>query len=266
MSTIFDTLSSQAVSIFGRILFAVIVFFAGRLLVRQLLKMFENGAFLSRMDGAVRTFIQSFAHFGLYCVLAIIIVNILGVPMTSISALIASAGVAVGLAMQGGLSNLAGGIMLIIFKPFKLEDYIETCGITGTAKEINLFYTVIVTPDNKRITVPNGNLMNATIIDYSAESLRRAEVIFTCARSESPARVQELMLKAMEKTERILPSPEAPFARLTGSTGDALEFTARAWCTNADYLDVLYDLNQNITEALQEAGVKTPAVRVSADA
>lgn len=265
MDTFFNTLSGQAVSIACRILFALVVFFVGRILVRQLLKLLAKGAFLSRMDGAVRTFIQSFAHFGLYLVLAIIIVNILGVPMTSISALIASAGVAVGLAMQGGLSNLAGGIMLIIFKPFKLGDYIETCGITGTAREINLFYTVIVTPDNKRITVPNGNLMNTTIIDYSAENMRRAEVIFTCARSESPARVQELMQTAMKKIEKILPSPEAPFARLTGSTGDALEFTVRAWCTNADYLAVLYDLNQYITEAFQEAGIQTPAVRIAAD-
>ncbi len=266
MNTFFSTLSGQAVSVVCRILFALIVFFIGRILVKKLLKMLAKGALLSRTDDAVKSFIQSFAYFGLYFLLAVIIVSILGVPMSSISALIASAGVAIGLAMQGGLSNLAGGIMLIIFKPFKLGDYIETCGITGTAREINLFYTVIVTPDNKRITVPNGNLMNATIIDYSAENLRRAEVIFTCARSEDPAKVQEIMLKTMEKIEKILPSPEPPFARLTGSTGDALEFTVRTWCTNADYLGVLYDLNQFITEALQKAGIQAPAMRILADA
>lgn len=265
MDTFISMLTSQTASIFCRILFALIVFAAGRIAIRAILKVFPKGSFFKQTDGAVRTFTVSLAHFGLYFLLAVIIIGILGVPMTSIAAVIASAGVAVGLAMQGALANLAGGIMLVIFKPFKLEDYIETCGIVGTAKEINLFYTVILTPDNKRITVPNGNLMNATIIDYSSENLRRVEITFTCARNENPARVQDIMLRTMSGEPKVLSSPEAPFARLSGSTNEALEFTVRAWCATADYLDVLFDLNQHITEALMSAGVQLPAVRITTE-
>lgn len=262
MIAFLSDLGASAVGAFGRILLALLVGFAGRALIRAVMKALPGSPLFRRADGAVKTFTLSVVHIALWALLVIAIVTILGVPMASVAALITSAGIAVGLGFQGALANLAGGIMLIIFKPFKLGDYVETSGVTGTAEEINLFYTVLTTADNKRVTIPNGSLMNANITNYSANDRRRVELTFSCARSENPADIQEIMRKAMSEDARVLTEPEAPFAGISGSDHESYQFLARAWCKTEDYLDVYYALSQKITEALAEAGVKSPAVRV----
>ena len=160
---------------------------------------------MDKIEGTVRTFILSFLKAGLYAILAISIIGIMGVPMASVVAVLASAGVAIGLALQGALSNLAGGIMLMIFKPFHQGDYVSAAGVEGVVKEVTLFYTVILTLDNKRITVPNGSLMNANITDYSAEELRRVDLRFACAKSEAPAKIQDMI---RDKNQRRVPKEE----------------------------------------------------------
>ena len=197
----------------------------------------------------------------LYIVLVVSIVAILGVPMASVITVLGTAGAAIALSLQGSLSNLAGGIMLVIFRPFKVGDFVEASGVTGTVKEITLFYTVLNTVDNCRINVPNGALMNANIIDYSAEETRRVDLTFASAKSEDPQKIQSLMLEVMDQNEKVLKDP-APFARISGGTNEAMQFTVRAWCKTADYWDVYFDLTQAITEKLGENGVQAPAVRV----
>ena len=219
---------------------------------------------MDKIEGTVRTFILSFLKAGLYAILAISIIGIMGVPMASVVAVLASAGVAIGLALQGALSNLAGGIMLMIFKPFHQGDYVSAAGVEGVIKEVTLFYTVILTLDNKRITVPNGSLMNANITDYSAEELRRVDLQFACAKSEAPAKIQDMMIAAMKANPKVLSDPE-PFARISGGTNEAMEFTVRAWCKSDDYWDVYFDLTQKITESMAENGVKAPAVRITSE-
>ena len=179
-------------------------------------------------------------------------------------AVLGAAGAAIALGLQGSLSNLVGGIMLVIFKPFKVGDFVETSGVSGVVKEINLFYTVLTTLDNKRVTVPNGNLMNAVVTDYSAEDTRRVDLTFLTAKSESPARIQDMMKEVMAADSRVLADP-APFAQVSGGTNEAMEFTVRAWCATADYWDVYFALIQSITEKLGDAGVQSPAVRVISD-
>ncbi|MDD5944424.1 MAG: mechanosensitive ion channel [Clostridia bacterium] len=245
----------------GKILFALIVFIIGKLLIKMVLNMLSKNKFFNKADGAVKTFTLSFVKIGLYVILVISIIGILGVPMASIVAVLASAGVAVGLALQGALSNLAGGIMLMIFRPFRLGDYVEAAGVSGVVKEVTMFYTVFLTLDNRRITVPNGSLMNANIVDYSSEELRRVDLTFSCAKSESPAAVQDMLMQVIKANPSVLSSPE-PFARLSGGTNEAMEFTVRAWCKNADYWDVYFDLTQKVTEAFAANGIKAPAVRI----
>ena len=142
--------------------------------VRRLHRIFCG--LMDKIEGTVRTFILSFLKAGLYAILAISIIGIMGVPMASVVAVLASAGVAIGLALQGALSNLAGGIMLMIFKPFHQGDYVSAAGVEGVVKEVTLFYTVILTLDNKRITVPNGSLMNANITDVVVYPGARLEI------------------------------------------------------------------------------------------
>ena len=234
MDVIITYLASLATSVGSKILFAIIVLIVGKIIIDAVLKLLKKSNVLDKMDASVKTFALSFVKIALYALLIISIIGILGVPMASIVAALASAGVAIGLALQGALSNLAGGIMLMIFKPFKVGDFVEASGVSGIAKEITMFYTVIVTLDNKRITVPNGNLMNANIVDYSAEDLRRVDLDFSCAKSEDPAKVQSIMIKVMESNAKVLSEPEKPFARVSGGTNEAMNFIVRAWCNHAD--------------------------------
>ena len=262
METIINKLVDLATSVGSKIVFAIVVLIVGKIVIGAILKLLKKSKLFDKTDGAVKTFALSFVKIALYALLIVSIIGILGVPMASIVAALASAGVAIGLALQGALSNLAGGIMLMVFKPFKLGDFVEASGVSGIVNEITMFYTVILTLDNKRVTVPNGNLMNANIVDYSAEELRRVDLDFSCAKSEDPAKVQSIMVKVMEANPKVLSAPDKPFARVSGGTNEAMNFIVRAWCSNADYWDVYFDLTQGIIEALGEAGVQAPAVRV----
>lgn len=258
--------SALLLPILGKIVFALIVYLVGKFAIGKVLNLLEKSKSFGKLEGTVRTFAHSFVKIGLYVILVISVIYILGVPMASVITALASAGVAIGLALQGALSNLAGGIMLLVFKPFQLGDYVDAAGVSGVVKEVSLFYTVILTLDNKRVTVPNGSLMNTNVVDYSSEDLRRVDLTFTCAKTESPAQVQQLMQQVMAGNDKILTEPAAHFARLSGGTAQAMEFTVRAWCKSDDYWDVYFDLTQKITEAMAAAGVNAPAYRViSAD-
>lgn len=248
-------------SIAPKLLGALIVFLVGKFLIGKVINILDRSHGMAKLDGSVRSFSMSAIKAALYVILFVTIIGIMGVPMASVVAVIASAGVAVGLALQGALSNLAGGIMLVLFKPFRVGDYVDAAGVSGTVKEVTLFYTVIITTDNRHISVPNGSLMNTNVVNYSTEPLRRVDLAFACAKSETPADIQSIMINAMSANTKVLQDP-APFARVSGGTNEAMQFTVRAWCKNEDYWDVYFDLNQSITEALGAAGVNAPAVRI----
>ena len=265
MSTFLANITSMATAVGGKIILALIVLIVGSIIIKALCKALAKNKLMDKMENTARTFALSFVKIGLYVILVISIIGILGVPMASIVTVLASAGVAIGLALQGALSNLAGGIMLMVFKPFRIGDYVSAAGAEGTVQEVTMFYTVIVTLDNKRITVPNGSLMNANVTNYSSEELRRVDLVFACAKSEVPDRIQKIMVETMNANAMVLSDP-APFARISGGTNEAMEFTVRAWCKSADYWTVYFDLTQSITEAMAAAGVQAPAVRVLAEA
>ena len=171
-------------------------------------------------------------------------------------------GVAVGMALQGALSNLAGGIMILIFKPFSVGDYVEAAGVSGTVQAITPFYSAFLSVDNKRIVVPNGNLMNASVVDYSSQAERRVDLIFGCGRGEDPDRVKALILAVLREDERVLQAPEAPFVRLSAAGKEGLDFTVRVWCRNKDYWSLYYDLLEGVTRKLREEQVSAPALRL----
>lgn len=261
MEAFISSLMELATAVGGKIILALVVLIVGSAVIKKIVKLVAKSKGLGKVEGTVQTFVMSFVRIGLYVILVISIIGILGVPMASVVAVLASAGVAVGLALQGALSNLAGGIMLMIFRPFHQGDYIEAAGVDGVVQEVTLFYTVLLSLDNKRITVPNGSLMNANVVNYSAEELRRVDLTFGCAKSEAPAQIQDLMMEVVKANSKVLSAPE-PFARLSGGSNEAMEFTVRAWCKGEDYWDVYFDLTQAITEAMGAKGVQAPAVRV----
>ncbi len=256
-----EALANLCTTVVGKVLLAIVVWFVGKFIVSKIMGLVGKIKVLEKVEPNTRTFVLSALKWLLYIVLVVSIVAILGVPMASVITVLGTAGAAIALSLQGSLSNLAGGIMLVIFRPFKVGDFVEASGVTGTVKEITLFYTVLNTVDNCRINVPNGALMNANIIDYSAEETRRVDLTFASAKSEDPQKIQSLMLEVMDQNEKVLKDP-APFARISGGTNEAMQFTVRAWCKTADYWDVYFDLTQAITEKLGENGVQAPAVRV----
>ena len=243
-----NTLTALCTTIVGKVLLSILVYIVGKAIIAKILVLAAKIRGIEALDPNVRTFTISAIKWTLYLVLVVSIVSILGVPMASVITVLGTAGAAVALGLQGSLANLAGGIMLVIFKPFKVGEYIETSGVQGVVHSINLFYTVLTTLDNKRVTVPNGALMNANVIDYSAEETRRVDLTFLTARSEEPARIQALMKEVMAANEKVL-----------------LEFTARAWCKTGDYWDVYFSLIQAISEKLGANSVQSPAVRVISD-
>ena len=256
-----EALTNLCTTVVGKVLLAIVVWFVGKFIVSKILGLVGKIKVLDKIEPNTRTFVLSALKWLLYVILVVSIVAILGVPMASVITVLGTAGAAIALSLQGSLSNLAGGIMLVIFRPFKVGDFVEASGVTGTVKEITLFYTVLNTVDNCRINVPNGALMNANVIDYSAEATRRVDLTFASAKSENPKKIQDLMLDVMGQNEKVLKDP-APFARLSGGTNEAMQFTVRAWCKTEDYWDVYFDLTQAITEKLGENGVQAPAVRV----
>lgn len=249
-------------SVGGKIIFALLVLIFGKIVVGSLVNILNRSKLLDKLDGEVKTFFISFAKIGLYVLLFVMIISILGVPMASVITVLASAGVAVGLALQGALSNLAGGIMLMAFRPFKVGDYIDAAGESGTVQAITLFYSTLITVDNKRITIPNGTLMNANVTNYSTEALRRVDLSFSVAKSEQPANISEIILKTIALNDKVLDAPDKPFARLCGGTNESMEFAVRVWVNSEDYWDVYFNLTQSITEALGAAGVEAPAMRI----
>lgn len=261
---IFSGIGYDVVGIAEKLIFAAIVLFAGKWVIQKCMALLSKSKAASRLEGTVRTFVLSFVKIALYVILVISVISILGVPMASVVTILASAGVSIGLALQGALSNLAGGIMLLIFKPFKVGDFIDAAGASGTVAEVSLFYTVLLSVDNKRITVPNGALMNTNVTDYSAEAKRRVDLTVTCGRGESPRRIQELILSQI-KNDKIVTDTAVPAVLLVAQNTDSLEFQVRVWCASADYWDVYFDLMDKINEALVKENVKTPAIRVIND-
>lgn len=249
MENAINELISFCISAAGKIVAAVLIYVIGRFIIKKLLALVKKTKGYEKLDPTVRSFTDNFVKALLYVILVICIISVLGVPIASVITVLASAGVAVGLALQGALSNLAGGIMMLVTRPFQVGDYISDGTNAGTVKEINLFYTVLMTPDNCRITIPNGTLMNASVTDYSASGTRRVDLSFVCAFDSDIAFVQNTIMAVLKEEKNVLADP-APFARYEGESTEGMTFTVRVWCKSEAYWDVYYNLKQKIREAL----------------
>lgn len=256
------TLIEMGASAGGKILLALVVLIIGCIVIKVIKKAITKSQKYSKLDKTVQGFIKSAVTVVLYTLLIVSVIAILGIPMTSVAAVIASCGLAVGLALQGALSNIAGGIMILVFKPFKAGDYVSAGGAEGTVKEISVFYTTILTIDNKRITVPNGTLMNANVVNFSCEDYRRVDLDFKITNDCDQNIAKGVLLKAAEGTTGVRNDP-APFARLSAVDDDTLIFTVRCWCESADYWTVYFDLIENCSKALAENGIDDPEERIA---
>ncbi len=246
-----------AVSFGSRLLGALVILLVGWRVARWLRKWLLRTHRLDKLDAGVRSFLSSGVTVLIYTLLFITVAMMLGVPATSFITALASCGVAIGLALQGSLSNVAGGLMLLIFKPFKVGDYIETPDTAGTVSDITVVYTVLRTPDNKVITVPNGTLSNSVVQNYSAVEQRRVDLTFAVDYRHDIEEVKALLGRVVTAHDKVLADP-APFARLSENGERAMIFTVRAWCKTEDYWNVRFDLTEQVKAAFDEAGVVIP--------
>lgn len=258
---LFDIAIEFATSWGVKLLAAIFVLIIGLKIVKSVKKWIKKTPKLDKLDASVRSFIASASNILLYFVLIITVASILGIPATSFITILASCGVAIGLALQGALSNFAGGLMLLLFKPFKVGDYVEVSGESGTVAEVTVVYTVILTTDNKRITIPNGSLTNSVIKNYSAEELRRVDLTFNTAYDCDIEKVKNVISKVMDTHPMVLSDP-APFVRLSAHNDSALTYTVRAWCKTDDYWDVNFDLTEQVKKAFDENGIQIPYPQV----
>ena len=246
----------------GKLILAVVVLVVGLIIIKLINKFVKKMLDRSKIDRTVKSVIRNTTKILLYLILIIGIIEILGVPMSSVVAVIASCGLAVGLALQGALGNFAGGLMILIFKPFKVGDFIESTGAIGTVRDISIFYTTVMTIDNKQIFVPNGDLMNSNVTNYSVADRRRVDQDYKITNDIDAELVKSVLLDAATNTKGVLPDP-APFARMTAVDDDTYIFTVRAWCDTPSYWDVYFDLIENCSKALSDNGIDDPEERIA---
>ena len=250
---LFDFATTWGMKLLG----AIIVFVIGVKIISAVTKWIRTAPKLNKLDDSLRSFLGSFCNILLYVILIITVAMILGVPATSFITILASCGVAIGLALQGSLSNFAGGLMILFFKPFQVGDYIEASGEKGTVVEISVVYTIILSDDNKRITIPNGTLTNSVIENYTAEETRRVDLVFTASYDCDIEKVKNVITEVVKAHPLGLKAP-APFIRLAEHSDSALTYKARVWCKTDDYWTVYYDITEAVKVAFDKNNIEIP--------
>lgn len=239
------------------LLLAAVIAVAGRYLIKFANRLFARMLERRDVEPTVQSFLKSFVNITLMTLLIIMIVSTLGVNTTSLAALLASAGVAVGMALSGNLQNLAGGIILLFLKPFKVGDFIEVQGVSGIVKAIQIFHTVLTTTDNKEMFIPNGALSSGNITNYTKNELRRVDFTVGVEYGTDAEKVKEVTLGILHGDSRILADP-APFVRLGALSDSSIDFTVRVWVKASDYWDVFFDLKERIYAVYNEQGIGFP--------
>ena len=257
MEDILKNLSQQSVDFGLKIIGGLIVLIVGFKVINVIEKKLRKPSKFHKIDQSVKSFMVSFATIALKVLLTVIFLSMIGVPMASLITVVGSCAVAIGLALQGGLSNIAGGLMILIFKPFKVGDYISAGGYDGTVKYITMFYTVITTIDNKVVQLPNGNLSNNTIVNFSANPERRVDIDLSVSYDSDIDKVKKILGKLIDSHEMILQDKEKTI-RLKKHDESALVFVLRVWVNTPDYWDVYFDLMEGIKKEFDKNGIEIP--------
>ena len=239
------------------ILLAVVVAVIGRYVVKFINKLVAGMLERRNVEPTIQTFLKSFVNILLVTLLIITVISTLGVNTTSLAALLASAGLAVGMALSGNMQNLAGGLILLFFKPYKVGDFIEAQGVSGIVKAIQIFHTVLTTPDNKVLFVPNGPLSSGNVINYSKNEIRRVDFTVSVEYGTEVEKVKSVTLELLKSDSRILQDP-APFIAVKELADSSVDFTLRVWVNVADYWDVFFDTNERIYSEFNKQGIGFP--------
>ena len=252
------TLSGYAVDIAKKLVVALIVLFVGFRLAKFVVKLLKNSKAFSRLDANVSSFLQSFLAIGIKALVLVTVAGIIGIPMTSFITILGSMAVAIGLSLQGSLSNIAGGIIILIFKPFSIGDFITVSGESGTVCDIGLFYTKLTTVDNRKIILPNSIVSNETLVNTSEQKTRRVDLNITVSYDTDIKKAKEILLNIANTHPKVIKEPDAPMARLSEHADSALGFVFRSRCKSEDYWDVRFDLMESVKEEFDKNNISIP--------
>ena len=245
------------ISVGSKILLAIVVFLVGRWIVRRLNKLLAKILEKRHVEASLSTFVKSLVNITLTLLLIIVVIGVLGIETSSFIALFASAGVAIGMALSGTLQNFAGGVMILLFKPFKVGDTIEAQGQSGTVREIQIFNTILATPDNKIIIIPNGGLSTGLIKNYSREATRRVDWEFGIAYGDDYTKAKAVIARLLDADGRVLKDP-AYFIALTSLGESSVNIVVRAWVNAGDYWGVYFDMNEKVYKTFAEENLNIP--------
>ena len=252
-----NTLLEWATNTGVKIVIALIIMFISFKVINAISRRIVKRAEKKHADKTIFRTLAYVLKIALKIVVVICLIGYLGIDTSGLTALVASVGVCIGLAVNGALSNLAGGVLIILTRPFKIDDYIEALGYSGTVIDIHITNTRLLTPDNKVIYLPNGTLANAEIVNYSEKDLRRVDFIFSIGYGDDFEKAKQIITDIFVAHELVLNDPQ-PFVRVKEHGSSSINITARAWTKNADYWTVYFDVTESVKTAFDKEGIEIP--------
>ncbi len=254
---VMTTLINQGARVVFNIIIALVVYYVGRWIIKRVVKIIDKICEKKSVEISLKKFLLNLSRAVMYILLVTVIIGLIGLDMTSFIAIFASAGLAVGMALSGTLQNFAGGVMILAFRPFKVGDFIEAQGQSGTVKEISLFCTIINTLDNKTIIVPNGGLSTGIVNNYSKEPIRRVDLTVSISYGDDYQLARSVIMELIESDTRIKQTP-APFIGLSTLNQSSVDIAVLLWVDAADYAGVKFSMNERIYKTLPERGLNFP--------
>ncbi len=252
-----ELIFNKIIEIGPKILLAILILIIGFKIIKIFINIWEKLMKKNRIEVSLRKFLHSLFEIALKVLLVVSILPLFGIPMTSFMAVLGAAGLAIGLALKGSLSNFAGGVMIIFFKPFKIGDYIIAQGHEGIVDSITIFSTILYTTDNQKIIIPNGDLSNSSIVNLTAQKTRRVDMIFGIGYDDDLKKAKEILYDLIKKDKRILSKP-APFVGVGELADSSVNFKLRVWCKTENYWEIFFDMNENVKLTFDEEGISIP--------
>lgn len=251
---IYDIVMSYGPKLIGAIITLLVGMWIISIITRMLRKRFEK----QNVDPSLRGFLNSMISILLKAMLWIAVIGMMGVEMTSFIAILGAAGLAVGMALSGTLQNFAGGVMILIFKPFKIGDVISAQGHTGSVSEIQIFNTILKTPDNKTIIIPNGGLSTGSMVNFSTEAKRRVDFTFGIGYGDDVDKAKEVLMKLIKADERIINDPAEPFIAVSELADSSVNLVVRVWAEASNYWGIYFDLHEQVYKTFDKEGLNIP--------
>ena len=240
-----------------KLLGAIAIWIIGSWIIKNMMKVFRRTMNKSNYDESLTKFLLNLGYWALKILLIVVVLGTVGIETTSFAAILAAAGLAVGMALQGSLANFAGGVLIMIFKPIRVGDLIEAQGEIGVVKEIEIFTTKLTGLSNKEIIIPNASLSNGNIVNYSTEGTRRVDLVFGVGYDSDIKQTKSVLMNVLTSHDKVLSDP-APAVTVLELADSSINFAVRPWCKTEDYWQVYFDVTEHTKEALDAAGIEIP--------